>query len=211
MLEAAAQYQLPGVNIAVGNYFENNTYAITKSSVERFCEMYRRHRKTPVTTVRALNAFGSGQVPCHPYGPSRVRKIMPSFIIRALDGKPIQVYGDGAQVMDVISVIDVAYVLVRALEYTMEHGPVEHTLSAGTGRPTTVLEIAQAVINEVGGGDIEHLPMRAGETPGVVVLGDPSTLAPLDIDGSQFIKLEEGLKETVAYYRDYYNHWRAAA
>jgi nucleoside-diphosphate-sugar epimerase len=113
--------------------------------------------------------------------------------------------------MDMIFCRDVAQVLVLSLEHTIEHGPITHTLSAGTGRATSVLDIAQAVINEVGRGDVEHLPLRHGETPGVVVLGDPSTLEPLGLDGSTFISLEEGLKETVAYYRDYYNEWKAAA
>ena len=40
VLEACAQYDLPLVNIAVGNWWMNNTYSITKNTVERFCDMW---------------------------------------------------------------------------------------------------------------------------------------------------------------------------
>ncbi|MGH3584744.1 MAG: NAD-dependent epimerase/dehydratase family protein, partial [Pseudonocardia sp.] len=202
VLQAAAQYGLPGVNIAVGNHWENNTYSISKSTVERFATMYRTYRSLPVTVVRALNAYGPRQTIAAPFGPSKVRKIMPSFICRALTGTPIEVYGDGSQIMDMIHVRDVADILARALEHTETYGGIDTVLEAGTGRRTTVLDIAQAVTKETGGGHINHLPMRPGETPGAIVLGDPTTL---DLLSPQpLTTLEDGITETVAWYRE---HW----
>lgn len=204
VLEAAAQYGLPGVNIGVGNHWMTNTYSITKSTVERFAAMYRRERGLAVTTVRALNAYGPGQSVAAPYGPSKVRKITPSFVMRALHGDPVEVYGDGSQVMDMVHVRDVARVLVAALRRSVEHGGLESVPEAGTGRRTTVLDIAQAVVDAVGSGDIVRLPMRPGEDPSSVVLADTATLAPLapyGIDPTRFVSLEHGIAETVAYYR----------
>lgn len=162
VLEAAAQYKVHGVNIAVGNWWMNNTYSLTKNTVERFCQMYRKDRGAPVSVVRALNAYGPRQVASAPYGPSRVRKIMPSFICRALNGEPIEIYGDGQQIMDMVFVSDVATVLVNTLERSWEQGPVEKILEAGTGRRTTVTQIAEAVIAAVGSGEIKYIPMRPG-------------------------------------------------
>lgn len=203
VLEAAAQYGLPGVNIAVGNHFEHNTYSITKSSVERFCDMYRRHRGLPVTCVRALNAYGPGQSVAAPYGPSKVRKIMPSFAMRALSGDPIQIYGDGQQIMDMVYVEDVADIMVRALRHTEASGGYDGVIDAGTGRRTTVEDIAKAVVAEVGSGHIEYLPMRAGETPGAIVVADTATLDVLGVDPATLMRLEDGLKPTVRYFHDY--------
>jgi UDP-glucose 4-epimerase len=107
------------------------------------------------------------------------------------------VYGDGEQVMDCVYVNDVARVLVRAL--LVDHGVYDSVFEAGTGRPTTVNEIAEAVIAEVGSGTVEHAPMRPGEPGNSVVLGNPLTLEPLGPLG--LTKLEDGLKPTVAYYR----------
>ena len=102
VLQAAAKFKLPGVCIGVGNHFMDNPYSISKSAVERMVSMFNAERGTKVNIVRAMNAYGPGQVPAQPYGPSRVRKIAPSFICRALKGDPIEVYGDGAQISDMV-------------------------------------------------------------------------------------------------------------
>lgn len=200
VLQACAQYDVPLVNIAVGNYWMNNTYSITKNTIERFCDMYTRFRGTQMTVVRALNAYGPRQVPVPPWGSSRVRKIMPSFICRALAGEPIEVYGDGAQVMDMIYVEDVAEILVRALELTDQKGALP-TMEAGTGRATTVNDIAQEVVANVPDAIIKYLPMRPGEDAGSVVLGDPDTLEPLGLE-HPLVTLEDGVRVTVDYFRD---------
>lgn len=202
ILEAAAHYDVPGVNIAVGNHWENNPYSISKSTVERFVHMYVKERQARVSVVRALNAYGPRQSVAAPYGTSKVRKIMPSFIMRALHGDPIQVYGDGNQIMDMIYVSDVAEVLVSALMHTAARGPLEHAIEAGTGRETSVLAIANEVVRAVGQGYIEHLPLRGGETPGAVVLADPSFMEmELGMKASGLVPLEQGVKATVEYYR----------
>jgi len=196
---------VPMVNIAVGNYWMNNTYSITKNTVERFAEMFARFRGSRVSTVRALNAYGPRQVAAEPYGPSRVRKVMPSFICRALSGLPIEIYGDGDQIMDMIYVGDVAKILVSALEKTDRDG-ASGTFEAGTGRRTTVNDIAYMVVAEVARQDghttpVVHLPMRPGEDERSVVIGDPSTLEPLGI--GPLLSLEAGIEDTVRYFATY--------
>lgn len=203
VLEAAAQYRIPGVNIAVGNHWEQNPYSISKSTVERLVKMFNLYRGTQISVVRALNAYGPRQSIASPYGPSKVRKIMPSFVMRALHGDPIEVYGDGQQVMDMIYVTDVADILVDTLYRTIQEGSFDHVLEAGTGANTTVLEIAEAVIKETGSGSIVYLPLRPGETPGAIVKADPTTLTALHGPGGtrQFVPLSEGVHRTVEYYR----------
>jgi UDP-glucose 4-epimerase len=202
VLQACAQYKIPLVNIAVGNYFEISTYPITKNAMEKFARMYGKYRETPVCSVRAFNAYGPGQSVAQPYGSSQVRKIIPSFIARALHGEPIGIYGDGSQVMDMIYITDVAKCLVQALE----NGPSGGDLfEAGTGRPTTVAEIAAAVGAEIWRETghlvpLKNLPMRLGETPGSQVLADPEKVREL-LDPDDFVKLEDGLHEAVVYYR----------
>lgn len=213
VLEACAQYHLPLVNIAVGNYWMNNTYSITKNTVERFAEMFNRYRDTHITVVRALNAYGPHQAAAAPFGPSKVRKVMPSFICRALSGQPIEIYGDGDQIMDMIYVADLAGILVSALQATAASDEevsitdLRPPLEAGTGRKTTVNQIAAMVASEVLAvtgqkTDIDHIPMRPGEDERAVVLGDPTTLAPLDISSNNLVPLERGITKTVAYFRE---------
>lgn len=207
VINACAQYDVPLVNIAVGNWWMNNTYSITKNAVERFVKMKAKYEGRAMVSVRALNAYGARQVPADPYGPSRVRKIMPSFICRALSGEPIEIYGDGTQVMDMIYVTDVARVLVEALEH-LGRNALDGEIEAGTGKDTTVNDIAEEVVSQVFGltgknATITHLPMRPGEDPGSVVKGDPATLRKLGIKADELVQLPMGVNQTVAYFADY--------
>lgn len=202
LFKAAAQYNVPGVNIAVGNHWMNNTYSITKSTMERFVHMFNKELGTNINIVRALNAYGPRQVSAAPYGPSKVKKIMPAFVNSAIRNEPIQIYGDGTQVMDMIYVADVAKVLVSALEYTIQNGVHSTVFEAGSGIPTTVNDIAD-VVHNVSGSKAEHeyVKMRPGEPQHSVVLGNPRTLEPLGIYPSQFIGLESGVADTVEFFR----------
>lgn len=204
VFEAVAQYGLRASYAAVGNHWMDNGYSISKTAAERFANMYNTERGTRIGIVRALNAYGPGQSVAKPYGYSKVRKIMPAFICRALCGHPIEVYGDGEQIMDMIHVDDVADIFVRA----MEIGPTDGwpIYEAGPGRPTTVLEIAEMVRDlaaELTGDlvSIVGLPMRPGEPPRSEVLGDPSTLAPLVGETYGFVDLETGIRETLRWYQ----------
>jgi len=122
-----------------------------------------------------------------------------------LDNLPIEVYGDGSQVMDMVWVGDVAQTLVSALEYTIEHGTpidgtVEDIFEAGSGNDTTVKQIA-TMVNEVAGSTagIKTQPMRPGEPEHSVVLGDPDTL--LNLNLRPFKDLRTGVDETVQWFK----------
>ena len=190
--------------ISVGNYWMNNSYSITKDTAERFAWMFNRELGTKIAVTRALNAYG----PRQSHAP--VRKIMPNFVLPALQDKEIIVYGDGSQIMDMIYVADVADVLVRALVedhnqylYNPVHGENKAPkFDIGTGRRTAVQQIAEEVIKQVGKGRIKNVPMRKGEPEGSVVLGDPETLRPLyGGELPELVKLEDGIALTIEYYR----------
>jgi len=185
------------VQIAVGNYFMNNTYSISKTTAERFAMMFNKEHNCEISVVRGLNAYGEGQK----HKP--IRKITPNFIVRALTNTPIEVYGDGSQIMDMIYVGDLAEILIRAI--TKDHGVYDSVFSAGTGRRTSVLEIAN-LINQISGNKagIKHLPMRSGEPEKSIVIGDPKTLEPLGIKPDDLVKLEDGLEKTIKWYKDNY-------
>lgn len=203
-LEACTQYGIPLVQIAVGNHFEYSTYSISKTTVERYCVMYRRFRDTKVTVVRAMNAWGPGQSIAAPYGDSKVRKFLPSIVCRALHGHDVEIYSDGNQLMDFIHTRDLARTLVDSLEYTNVYGPIEHVLEVGTGRDTTINDVTKIVLDRIPNSKskVIHLPMRLGETPGSVVVADPTTLSVLG-EGyhESFISLEDGMEETIEYFR----------
>ena len=204
ILEAAAQYNLPGTYIAVGNHWMNNTYSITKTMIERFIDMYNRNRGTKVNIVRVVNAYGPRQLAAEPYGCGKVRKITPAFACRALLGQPIEVYGDGKQVSDMVYVGDVAKALVKATEKAVLGVVFPHPVEVGPSENMSVGEIAE-LINEIAGGksEIVNLPMRPGENVGDRVTADNSTLALVEMDPQDLVPLREGMEKTVAYFDQY--------
>lgn len=192
VFKACAHYDKKAVYIAVGNHWMNNSYSITKTTAERFAFMFNKEMGTKIAVVRGLNVYGARQKS------APVRKIMPNLILPALRDEAITIYGDGSQVMDMIYAEDMAEVLVRAL--LVEHNVYDKAFEAGTGRHTTVKQVAEEVIKQVGKGSMNFVPMRPGEVSNSVVVGDPKTLKPLG--KFNFTTMEEGISKTIDYYRN---------
>jgi len=199
VLEAASQYDLPGVYIGVGNHWMNNTYSITKTMIERFIQMFNKERGTKINIVRAMNAYGPRQRPAPPFGSSKVRKITPSFVCRALMNMPVEVYGDGQQISDMIYVEDVAKALVLSLEHAKEGDVFDRAVEVGPEENKTVQEIAELIIKLCNSkSQIKNLPMRPGEIPNSTVCADVETLKLIKM--SDLVPLEIGMEKTVKYY-----------
>jgi len=205
ILNAAAQYDIPGVYIGVGNHWMNNTYSITKTTIERFVFMYNKENNTRINIVRAMNAYGPRQRPAPPFGASKVRKITPSFVCRALAGMDVEIYGDGNQVSDMVYVEDVAKALVSALEKAIFGVVFDKVVEVGPKINNTVNEVAELIISLSGSeSKLKHLPMRPGEIPGATVCADTSTLALVDMSPEDLVPLEEGMEKTIGYFKDEY-------
>tara|TARA_R110000868_G_scaffold57162_2_gene176818 strand:+ start:4269 stop:5207 length:939 start_codon:yes stop_codon:yes gene_type:complete len=205
VFEAAAQYGLPVVNISVGNTGHANPYSASKTCVETLGQMFINDRGLRLNQVRPVNAYGPRQSVSAPYGSAKVRKIMPSFICRALTGQPIEVYGDGEQVSDCVYVTDVASVLVTALESAAQGNVSAEVIEVGPAAHHTVNEIAELVRAEVSTytdrlAPITHLPMRPGETPGAVVTADTATLHRVGVDAAEFVGLPLGIAAAVDWF-----------
>lgn len=207
VFEAVTQYDLPCVYIGVGNHWMRNegagAYTITKTCAEDLSRMYVKFRGSRIQVVRPVNAYGPGQSVGEPFGSSKVRKIMPSFICRALSGMPIEVYGDGEQVSDMVYVRDVARVLVHMLDRTMLDRTTPGVIEVGPAQSATVNEVAELVRRATGADvPINHLPMRPGEVPNAVVSADTSTMTEVGIDVDKFVALDYGVRRTVTWFKE---------
>jgi UDP-glucose 4-epimerase len=136
-------------------------YTATKIAATRLASAFHRTWGLPVSHVRAFNVFGPGQA----HGEGHPQKIIPTFATEAWAGRPIPVWGDGTQTVDLIHVDDVARILVDALD----HGD-DCTIDAGTGEALEVgfvAEFVERITKSTAG--IEYLPMRRGEEPTKIV------------------------------------------
>lgn len=205
-LESLAKYDIPGAYIAVGNWFMNNPYSISKNMIERFCAMYNKDRGTRVNIVRAVNAYGPRQLAAAPFAHGKVRKITPALVCRALSGMDMELYGGGVQVSDMVYVGDVAKALVTSLEYA-ERGQLNEVVEVGAAHPSTVLHVAEVVnsiivkkgYKPVG---IKSLPMRPGETIGKDVFANTDSLKQIGMTADDLTSLEEGMELTIDYFID---------
>lgn len=149
------------VGITMPDVFPS-VYTATKIAASRLATAWHRAHGLPVSHVRAFNAYGPGQK----YGPGHPQKIVPTFSRYAWENRPLPIWGDGEQTMDLVHADDVGRMLVDACE----HGGDDVTFDAGTGAAVTVNEFAAHVLDVTGStAGVQHLPMRTGETPTRIV------------------------------------------
>jgi UDP-glucose 4-epimerase len=186
--DVANVLDVPMVQIGTGHKGQPNPYAITKACAEDLLLARAQWCGQDINVVRAFHAYGPGQKVCPPHGEAKVRKIVPSFVCRALTGMPIEVNGSGRQLIDLIHVAEVARILVDAID-----GPVfGQVIEAGTGLATTVLDAAEQVIDACGSTSrIILVPMRDGEPVASRVVSDHPESPK---------RWPYGLDETVRYY-----------
>jgi len=160
----------------------------------KFAFMYNREFGTKIAVVRGMNAYGPRQKD------RPIRKIMPNFVIPALRGEPLNIYGSGNQVADLIYVENIAEILVRAL--FVEHGVYDSVFEAGMGKDISVIEVAKLVIEFAKSRSrIISWPKRQGEDLDAVVKADVSTLKSLEMAVEDMVSIEEGIKKTIDWYR----------
>ena len=197
IFNACKNQKKKGVHITVGNYFMNNSYAITKNAAEEMAILFNMTFGTRIAVVRGLNAYGERQKS------KPVRKIVPNVIIPALVNGEVIIYGDGNQLMDMIYVGDLDKILIRAL--VIQHNCYDKVFEAGNGRELTptINELVEMIVNKVGSKcKTQHVLMRGGEPERSIVVGDPSTLEPLSWGVKDMVTLDVGISRTIDWYRE---------
>ncbi len=119
-----------------------SVYAATKKHQEDLCVTFGRAHGLTTFALRFFNVYGSRQSLNNPY-----TGVAAIFLSRLLNDRAPLVFEDGLQSRDFVDVRDVARCLRLAVEF--EGGGV-HTLNVGTGRPTSVLEMAGTLARLLG-------------------------------------------------------------
>lgn len=164
-------------------------YGASKHTVEHYLYMYHANYGLRYTVLRYPNVFGPRQ---DPHGEAGVVAI---FTGRMLLGQPVTINGDGEQTRDYVFVGDCAY--ANFLAVTVDHAPGIYNI--GWGRPTSVNQIFTnlALITEYN--HPPHFgPAKLGETRHIYL---NAAKAKRDLGWAPTINLEDGLSETVEYFR----------
>ena len=150
---------------------------------------YHRENKVDIRVVRIFNTYGPRM---HPND----GRVVSNFIVQALKGENITVYGDGTQTRAFCYVDDLLEGFVRMMNQTETVGPV----NLGNPGEFTMLELAEQVIKLTKSkSKIVHQPLPAD---------DPKQRRPDIILAKKYLKWEPkvglaaGLKHTIAYFKN---------
>src|SRR3989344_6927166 len=130
-------------------------YAVVKLVGEKYLELYNQVYGLRTCALRFFNIYGPRQ------DSSAYGFVVGIFIKQALAGEPLSVFGDGTQTRAFVYIDDNINASILALLSAETDGKV---VNIGTGRPMTVLALAESIIREVGsqGPEIKFLPTRSG-------------------------------------------------
>jgi UDP-glucuronate decarboxylase len=150
---------------------------------------YRRQLRLEIKVLRIFNTYGPRMAPDD-------GRVVSNFIVQALKGEPITIYGDGSQTRSFCYVDDLIEGMIRMMETPPDFvGPV----NVGNPDEFSMLELAEKVLKQVGG------PSKLRFEP--LPEDDPRqrqpdiTLARAALDWRPRVALDDGLKETIAYFR----------
>ena len=153
-----------------------------------FFDYWRQHR-LEIKVMRIFNTYGPNM---HPND----GRVVSNFIIQALQGEPITIYGDGSQTRSFCYVDDLIEGMIRLMDT-----PADFTGPVNIGNPTefSMLELAEQVLKLTASkSQLKFEPLPADDPrqrkPDIA-------LAQQALGWQPTVALEDGLKETIAYFR----------
>jgi UDP-glucose 4-epimerase len=133
------------------------SYAASKALDEFLALSYWKEKKQPVIVVRFFNTVGPRQT-------GRYGMVLPNFVKRALDGEPIEVYGNGQQSRCFCDVRDTVEALLRLMPLERAVGEV---VNIGNTEEVTIENLAKIVKHRTGSASpIQFVPYDKAYEPG---------------------------------------------
>jgi len=172
--------------------FPCTVYGGSKLAGEAYTRAFHRTYGYPTVVVRPFNTYGPRS---HHEGDSG--EVIPKFLLRCLAGKPMVIFGDGAQTRDFTYVSDSARAIILA---GTRPAAVGATINLGSGVEVTVNELARTVAATTGRPDaaVVHDDPRPGD---VLRLCADMSQARMLLDYSVSVTLADGLAKLLAWYR----------
>ena len=149
---------------------------------------YHRENKVDIRVVRIFNTYGPRML-------ANDGRVVSNFIVQALKGEDLTVYGDGSQTRSFCFVDDLIEGFVRFMAQNESVGP----MNLGNPGEFTMLQLAELTIQLVGGASkIVHKPLPPDDPrqrrPDIA-------LAKKLLNWEPQVRLEDGLRQTIEYFR----------
>jgi UDP-glucose 4-epimerase len=173
---------------------------INKAAGEYYHLVYNNVFKVRACSLRLTNVYGPRQLIRH-----NRQGFIGWFIRRAIEGATIQIYGDGSQRRDFVFVDDAADAFLRAGACDACNGEV---FNVGGDEPISHRALTELLVQIAGSGRVEYIEWPPEKK--AIDIGD------FVADSSKFrrltgwdpqTRLEKGLAETIAFYRQHFDHY----
>ena len=160
-----------------------------KRAAETLFFDYRRQHDLPIKVVRLFNTYGPRM---HPHD----GRVVSNFVVSALTGKPLTVYGDGSQTRSFQYIDDLIRGLVAMMATDHE---VTGPINLGNPGEFTIAELAAMVLEQTGSGSgIEYFPLPQDDP----IRRQPDiTRAKQTLGWEPIVPLADGLARTIEYFR----------
>lgn len=173
-------------------------YGTSKLMIEQIGFLYNIQKSLPFVVARPTNAYGPGQQPFRGQG------FVATAFASALEGRPLNIFGDGSVVRDYVHVRDVADALVTLVQV----GRPGEVYNVGTAHGTSLRTLLDQYIIPIVGGEghelcCQYVPARGVDVTHNVVANDKMLR---DTGFVPRIRLAEGLRETWAWLKTLYSH-----
>ena len=172
----------------------NSPYSASKASGELLARSYNKTHGVDVVITRCSNNYGTHHFP---------EKLIPLFITNLLEGKKVPVYGTGRNVRDWLHVDDHC----RGIYQVLMNGRSGEVYNIGGGRELTNLEITGIILDAMGADEtsIEYVEDRKGHDLRYSVDWEKIRS---ELGYEPQVKFEDGLRETIQWYRDNESWWK---
>ncbi len=180
--------------------FPVDIYGVNKHAGELYAFVYMNAHGIPATSLRINNSYGPRHQMKHgKYG------ILNWFVRLAMDGDTIRIFGEGSQLRDYNHVDDVTRAFLAAGASDAAPGQV---YNLGCGDPISFRDMVKAIIETTGSGRYEHVPWPKERED--IEVGDyvaDFSKATRELDWKPLVPFQQGLEETVAFYREHQTHY----
>jgi UDP-glucose 4-epimerase len=179
----------------------HTVYGGAKLAGEAYARAYHRTYGLETVVIRPFNAYGPRS---HHEGDSG--EVIPKFIVRAMNGLPPLVFGDGQQTRDFTYVDDTARAIAAA---GTSRAAVGETINVGSGVETSILDLVTLVAKATGRTDLEPAfhPSRPGD---VLRLHADSSKAGHVLGWQPEVALTDGLERLLTWHAEQGTNWAAA-
>ncbi|MET7754463.1 dTDP-glucose 4,6-dehydratase [Streptomyces sp. NPDC005389] len=174
----------------------NTPYAASKAAAEMIARSYWRTHGLDLSVTRCSNNYGPYQ---HP------EKLIPLFVTNLLEGRPVPLYGDGRNVREWLHVDDHC----RAVQLVLTRGRAGEVYNIGGGNEQTNIEITERLLDlcDADASLIRWVADRKGHDLRYSI---DETKIREELGYTPRTPFDRGLAETVAWYRDHPDWWKAA-